>query len=80
MRNDLREEEEKREFMLKRLLHGTATIGAFYGSENDIAVSTVSAQATPLTWPQKPTIVEVPCDHISYFTDDFTIEKIIQVV
>lgn len=51
----------------QRMLHAATSL-VFLRAPNDIAVSVVSAQAVPISRVPAPHIVEVPCDHVTFFS------------
>lgn len=53
----------------QRILHASTGL-AFLGLPNDIAVSVASAQAVPQRHTQSLALVEVACDHITFFSSD----------
>jgi hypothetical protein len=53
----------------QRVLHAAASL-AFLRSPNDIAVSVESAKAVPAGRMPGPTIAEVACDHVTFFSSD----------
>ena len=53
----------------QRVLHA-ATALAFFNKPNDIAVAVTSATAVPAARVPAPRIIEVACDHITFFSTD----------
>ena len=51
----------------QRLLHDITAL-AFFGEPNDIAVSVQSSTAVPDGFVQPEAVIEIPCDHLTYFT------------
>jgi pimeloyl-ACP methyl ester carboxylesterase len=53
----------------QNLLHATTAL-AFFGVPNDIAASVEAIVAIPPTHTPAPSVTEVACDHLSYFTTE----------
>jgi pimeloyl-ACP methyl ester carboxylesterase len=51
----------------QKLLHGVTSL-AFMRAPNDIAVSVISAKAVPSPRKREPQIIEVACDHLTFFS------------
>jgi pimeloyl-ACP methyl ester carboxylesterase len=52
-----------------KLVH-SATAFAFFHEANDIAVSVASIHSVPADRQPPPVCLEIPCDHLTYFTDN----------
>lgn len=53
-----------------RMAHEQATLLAFFGEPNDIAASVQAIRAIPSNHTPSPTVDEVACDHLTYFTTE----------
>jgi pimeloyl-ACP methyl ester carboxylesterase len=57
-------------------LTGAAIDVLFGGAENDIAVSVASAGGVGQTWPNRPRVLDVGCNHVTYFADQTAVAAV----
>lgn len=63
----------------RRVLHA-ATALAFFLAPNDIAVSVASITAVPTRRTPSPTVVEIACDHVTYFDSEAGMRAIVDAL
>ena len=61
--------------LLKKVLHKTTSV-AFLFEPNDVAVSVKSIGSVGATWKRRPETYEVACDHVSYFSNPASLERL----
>jgi hypothetical protein len=63
----------------QNIMHSTANL-AFFSQPNDVAVSVDSIKNVPLARSPQPQILEIACDHMSYFTTEVGLRTLAEAV
>lgn len=63
-----------------KVVDDVATALAFFGLPNDIAVSVKAIGEIPKSLGQPPPILELACDHLTYFTDEAGVNGLLRVL
>lgn len=63
-----------------RLAQEQATLLAFFGEPNDIAASVQAIRAIPPNRTPSPTVDEVACDHLTYFTTEAGLASLAKLI